>query len=116
MPKPKAYISGPMSGYPHENYPVFKEAAHRYRTMGYDVLCPVEMDDKADSPHTEDNWWFFLRRDLDAIWRWKPDFIVILPGGDKSTGALMERLMVERRVGGKVILDKHDEDSQDGKQ
>lgn len=111
MSKIKAYISGPMSGFPDNNYPAFKKAAKKYRKLGYDVLSPTEIDKKFDPPNTDENWWFFVRRDLDAIWHWRPNVIVMLPGSRDSVGANLEKVMISMRMGGEVIWDINNEDS-----
>jgi hypothetical protein len=40
----KAYISGPMSGIPHLNFPAFDQAAKELRAFGHTVINPAEID------------------------------------------------------------------------
>lgn len=42
-PRNRAYLAGPMTGYPDYNYPAFHRAAAKYRALGYDVVSPAEI-------------------------------------------------------------------------
>ena len=43
MKKPKIYIAGPMRGLPDFNYLEFNNCAVAHRTVGWDVVNPVEI-------------------------------------------------------------------------
>lgn len=92
------YIAGPMRGYPAYNFPAFDVAAERFRTAGWNVLSPAEMDRAIGFDEHRDGLESFdlhgaIRRDLDAILSLTPpdDAIAMLPGWEKSTGATTER-------------------------
>src|SRR5688572_17797997 len=54
------YICGPMRGYPENNFPAFRVCAKDWRTLGFEVFSPVEMDE-ADGPASYNT---YIRRDL----------------------------------------------------
>lgn len=107
-PRPrKVYISGPMTGYPDDNFPAFRAAAVALRRKGFEVVSPAEMDshDELEAVHAEERYGpmyqALLRRDLDVIK--DPEVgieaIVLLPGWTRSNGAL-------RELGQALSLDK----------
>lgn len=87
----KVYVAGPMTGYVEHNFPAFKAAAARLRSLGYQVVNPAELDEPlglsheelSDLPHE-----FFLRRDIEALL--DCDGIYTLPGWRYSKGATLE--------------------------
>jgi hypothetical protein len=103
----KCYIAGPMRGIPDFNFPAFNHCTARLRESGYHVFSPAEMD-KIYAPEVlEDNkestakgkeicnsMHDYVRRDLHIIVNeLKPengDFLVVLPGWERSTGAVAE--------------------------
>ena len=42
--KPRAYIYGPMTGYPEHNFPAFDKAKVYLESLGYDVISPADLD------------------------------------------------------------------------
>lgn len=90
--KKKVYISGPMTGLPEHNTPAFKAAAATLRERGYSVCSPQETDDIL-GPLTHEQ---YLRFDFDRVL--EADFLVALPGWEKSLGATAE-ILVAVRVG-----------------
>lgn len=100
----KAYIAGPMSGYPKFNIPAFDWAAKELRRKGWDIVSPAEVDgpevrsvylQSVDGDHVgleekEQPYEFYLERDLEIIRTGGFDFIVTLPGWEKSPGANRE--------------------------
>lgn len=90
----RVYISGPMTGYPDFNYPAFHAAAAYWRSRGFDVVSPAELNDTTDG-----RWEDYLRADLAALLRC--DAIAMLPGWEGSRGANLE-LHVARALGMEV--------------
>ena len=43
----RIYLAGPMRGRKEFNFPAFKRAANELRSVGYNVLCPAEVDERA---------------------------------------------------------------------
>lgn len=90
----KVYISGPMTGYPEFNYPAFAKAAAYWRSCGFEVVSPAELN-----PSTGGQWADYLRADLKALLTC--DAIAMLAGWETSRGALLE-LYVARALGMEV--------------
>jgi hypothetical protein len=78
------YISGPMSGIKHKNFPAFMKAALQLRKKGYQVINPAELD----IGEPRDTWEACLRRDIREEMRCKA--IATLPNWKKSRGARLE--------------------------
>lgn len=103
--EPRVYIAGPMSGHPRFNFPAFDAAAERLRGAGFEVISPAELDDPparraaldsvdgsptAYAEATGETWGRMLARDVRIIADGDLDAIVVLPGWDRSRGALLE--------------------------
>lgn len=109
----KAYISGPMSGRPWFNFPLFDDVADHLRSYGHEAVNPADHDREV-YPDIE-KWDGFAtgdvskchRFDLRAAMAWdleqvtKCDWLVLLPGWEDSKGARHERYVAE--VTGKKI-------------
>jgi hypothetical protein len=101
------YISGPMTGYPDFNFPAFDVARDRALGLGWMVISPADMDREAgdvtpgmDTRHPE-MVRTFVRRDVDALLSLRAEYgdaIALLPGWEKSKGAVAE-LAVARWLG-----------------
>lgn len=100
----KAYIAGPMSGYPQYNIPAFDTAAWALRQQGWDIVSPAELDHpeiRAACLASPDGgvigqtngiggtWGDFLARDVKIVAD-QVDAIVLLPGWEDSKGANLE--------------------------
>lgn len=101
----KGYIAGPMRGYPQFNFPAFDEAAARGRRLGFKIINPADLDrengiDESETANIERSvaesiglLRAFVKRDVDALLSLRAedgDFIALLPGWNKSTGATAE--------------------------
>ena len=87
------YVSGPMTGYPHWNYPAFIDATAALRAHGFNVISPHELD--ADAGKDPDASWTAadrrdaIARDVDAVAR-LADGVALLDGWAASFGARAE--------------------------
>ncbi|WP_336628460.1 MULTISPECIES: DUF4406 domain-containing protein [unclassified Microbacterium] len=87
------YISGPMTGIPHWNYPAFIDAAAELRIWGFNVISPHELDQDAGvDPAAE--WTGAMRReaiarDVEAVAK-HADGVAVLDGWAASFGARAE--------------------------
>lgn len=85
------YLSGPMRGIPHYNFPEFDRVARILRSKGYTVLNPAE-EDRTVNIHeftpaealTNSVMRQCFRRDCEAVC--KADAVVLLDGWEKSKG------------------------------
>lgn len=91
----KAYISGPMRGYPDLNRPAFHAAEHALQEAGWCTINPARLDEarpytgRPGLPEAR----FYAERDLAAILSLraeKSDVVVVLPGWQGSSGAVAE--------------------------
>lgn len=97
------YLSGPMSGVPQFNFPLFDRVTAELRAAGMTVISPAELDDDDglrdaalaspdgnpdSSPHGW-TWGDFLARDVKLIADGVTG-IVLLPGWEQSRGARLE--------------------------
>ena len=92
----RVYISGKMMGAPELNFPLFNAEAARLRSLGYDVVNPVEL-----CPDPAATWHDCLKADIKALL--DCDSIVMLEGWEDSQGAHLE-LHIAHRVGIKVRM------------
>jgi hypothetical protein len=111
--KIKAYIAGPMRGIPNFNFDLFASLTEHLRGMGINAINPAEHD-VATYPDIY-TWEGFPTGDLTLcpkfnraatmMWDLKQvidaDWLVLLPGWERSTGATEERRVAE--ICGKVI-------------
>jgi hypothetical protein len=89
----KIYLAGPMTGLPEFNFPAFDEAAKRFEELGHTVFNPAQMDrdvgfDPSSAEVSNEFLRDALRRDLSAIC--DADAIAMLPGWERSGGAMVE--------------------------
>lgn len=95
----KIYLSGPMTGYEHYNFPAFDQAAEHLRGLGHEVFNPAD-NDRANGfdfigakGHEAADHGFDLRVALKQDLSWICDHaeaIALLPGWHASKGALAE--------------------------
>lgn len=116
MPDPHrtAYVSGPMRGLPHFNFPAFDEARDMFNLLGIKVISPADMDRAvgitgeddlpSDDPAVKRS---FADRDTQAIIQnlkaENRDMLALLPGWENSVGAFAE-IAVARMVGLDVVI------------
>jgi Domain of unknown function (DUF4406) len=101
----KAYLAGPMSGYPQFNFPAFFDAAKQLRAAGFEIVSPAEIDNEDDKgaaltssdgdptnrvAMNDKTWGDFLARDVKLIADSGINAIVFLPDWFKSRGARLE--------------------------
>jgi hypothetical protein len=79
------YIAGPMTGLPEHNFPAFHRAARDFRSAGYTVLNPAEVNTVGDGRSKRE----IVQRDLGALLLCNT--IYMLRGWEKSDGACTER-------------------------
>lgn len=100
----KFYLSGPMRGYSLFNFPAFDAARDAGRAKGFGVMSPADMDrelghtenDVLEEINTPENQRRFAARDCAALLALKAengDGIALLPGWEKSTGAVAELML-----------------------
>lgn len=113
------YVSGPMRGYPEFNFPAFREAAQRLRSMGHEPLSPAERDERNGFDPTGltgfenlSRLGFSLRGALAADCRMiceEADGVVVLDGWQNSKGATAE-VALARALGLPVLKIGHSYD------
>jgi len=106
-PKPyHVYVAGPMRYHKEFNFPKFVSATAQLRAKGWVVFNPAERDletgfnpsglEGTDEELDELN--FCLRSALGADTKWiceEADAIYLLPGWERSSGAIAERALAE---------------------
>jgi hypothetical protein len=85
----RIYISGPMSGLPRLNWPLFNRTAVRLRNLRWDVVNPVAINNDPEA-----DWLDCIAADVVAMRGCTA--ICMLPGWEASFGARIERLVAER--------------------
>jgi len=87
--KQSIYLSGPMTGLPDYNYPLFHRVAKSLRERGWTVLNPAEnFDGRTDLPRSE-----YIRADIQALIDREVYAIAQLPGWEQSDGARLEYVL-----------------------
>lgn len=81
--KIKLYLSGPMRGFPEDNYPAFHAAAKQLREAGYEVVNPAELVKDHGLSMRE-----YFKADLPALL--ECDGVAQLHGWEDSEGAKNE--------------------------
>jgi hypothetical protein len=89
--KMKIYLSGPMTGLPDFNRPAFNAMAKLFIERGYDVVNPVD-NGLTDSAKWEEHMRAAIKALMDCT------HIVMLPGYEKSRGAMLE-MHIARALG-----------------
>lgn len=85
----RIYISGPMSGLPRLNWPLFNRTAVRLRNLRWEVVNPVAINNDPEA-----DWLDCIAADVVAMRSCTA--ICMLPGWEASFGARIERLVAER--------------------
>jgi len=90
----RVYVCGPMAGYPDHNFPAFKQVTKRLRGLGFEVVCPTEVN---PVPPTEEvvaggeRWIECLICDIKQML--DCEALYILDGWNKSSGATLEMMI-----------------------
>lgn len=114
----KVYLAGPMRGIPQFNFPAFDYAAAKLREQGFEVFSPAERDRTVYSTRLEANptgseeqavkeVGFSLRKAFHADTEWislHADGIALLPGWEKSSGAIAENALATALGLTRIIL------------
>jgi len=85
----KIYISGPMSGLPNANFPMFFAVADRIRKAGHEPLNPAEGITDLSQP-----WEWYMRHAIRMLTY--ADEMCTLPGWENSPGATWENNIAYR--------------------
>lgn len=96
------YLSGPMTGYPEFNYPLFHAKAASLREQGWGVFNPAEW------PYEEVGVKGSFAKYSAVICSEDCHAIYLLPGWRNSTGAMAEYHLA-KAVGLEIILDRFEE-------
>jgi hypothetical protein len=80
----RIYVSGPMTGLPHNNVPAFMAAGLQLAGFGLMPINPAALD---HSGHDQ-KWASFMRVDIKALM--DCDGVAMLPGWERSKGARIE--------------------------
>lgn len=86
----RAYLAGPMRGYPQLNYPAFLDAARKLRAAGWHIWSPVEHNIENG---IDDTQYAELRKALAADLSYicqHADAVIVLPGWQQSLGVNAE--------------------------
>ncbi|QRF23619.1 DUF4406 domain-containing protein [Alicyclobacillus sp. TC] len=79
----RVYLSGPMTGHPEYNYPLFRRVASLLREDGITVACPTELGLAPVLP-----WEAMMHSALQLLLQCEA--IALLPGWEHSRGARLE--------------------------
>lgn len=110
---PRGYIGGPMRGYPKFNFPAFDRARDLAIQMGLDPISPADLDRNSgfheDAPAADafgpEITREFVTRDSQALLSLRAelgDWIALLPGWERSTGAVAE-FFIARWLGLRIL-------------
>lgn len=98
----RVYIAGPMTGFEAYNLHAFQRAQREWRLRGHDAIIPFESNStvwqrhfgREFDPYTDScDWGDPLLRELfveDVAYLLSADAVAVLPGWQKSKGALLE--------------------------
>jgi hypothetical protein len=93
----RAYLAGPMTGYPGNNYPAFDNAAEKLRQLGWTIISPAEMSRQMGIDGTREvapvEYQTCLHDDILAVLR--AEAVIVLPGWENSKGARLEVLIAQ---------------------
>lgn len=90
------YVSGPMSGMLHHNFPAFHSAAKMLRDLGHTVINPAELNPEPGKP-----WVECMKVDIKELMCC--DTVVCLPGWQHSKGASLE-VYIGKALGMNIML------------
>ena len=106
MRKLRLYLSGPMTGIPNFNRPLFRSVAESLRKEGHFVVNPTELDSVPEEGSSAFDamllWKSFIVRDVAVLMTSDFDAVAVLPGWMLSRGARME-VTAAMMVGIKIV-------------
>jgi hypothetical protein len=79
------YLTGPMSGVPEFNYPLFISVGEKLRAAGINLINPAEIT----PPGAGQSWGHLLGRDVELVAD-KCGGIILLPRWERSRGSRLE--------------------------
>lgn len=87
-----------MRGYPQFNFPAFDAAAEHLRSSGWEIVSPADIDrqygfDPNHAVEGQIDMQPIIQRDIKAVL--ECEAIILLPGWEKSVGALAEKNIAE---------------------
>lgn len=86
------YLSGPMTGIPEYNYPMFELVAKELRAKGYIIVTPTEVGTNQEARLGADRFSLsyqeYIKSNIIALL--DCNAIILLPGWRDSTGAKLE--------------------------
>lgn len=87
----RIYIAGPMKDVPGLNFRAFEETAKHLRSLGFDVVSPVEVGKWHFGDDTTRPSQDYLRKDIEVLLTCNS--ICLLPGWERSVGARCEAVI-----------------------
>jgi hypothetical protein len=88
------YLSGPMTGHPNMNYPLFQRVAKELREAGFEVISPAE------NRGNEGEWVDYMKNSIRLLLHCNA--IYMLRGWEDSKGATLEH-EIAKDLGYQVI-------------
>jgi hypothetical protein len=98
----RIYIAGPMRGIPLHNFPAFDRARDFFRSAGFEVYSPADIDRAHgineltwddNAPDAQERLRELAKRDFEALIQC--DAIALLPGWERSRGVKWEKPLAE---------------------
>lgn len=82
------YVSGPVTGLPMNNYPVFEMVRKALTEAGYEVFAPPDLKELVDV--ADPQWDDFMRVAINCLTLYDVEGVATVEGWSESKGARME--------------------------